>query len=236
MLHLSSANAETTPNKTVTLSTDQLDKLINSRIDILLKERLDEILISTTKESTKTVNEQQAEYENFSIASKINTVIAFEYFLALHPKGSFSEQAKKEISYLKYSRASKENTIASYTDFINNHPDNDNTEIAIYKRAKLINTLEAYDSYISAYPDGAKTRNVLYQKARITDTVDDYNKLLKNVWPNDRNVIYYRDKAALEAAKKTGTMGAFGSFIETYPKSQWIDQAKHFYKYGYDLD
>ena len=182
------------------------------------------------------LDEEKAEYESYSAASKTNTINAFEDFLSTYPRGSFTEVVQQQLIHLKYSQAKKENSIATYTNFINNYPNSKNTERAFYKRALLIDTIEGYDQYMQTYPEGSKTRNAKYQKARIIDSVITYNDLLENVWPNDRNIIYYRDKAALEEAKKIGNKQAFEEFIEKYPKSQWLDQAKYFHKYGYDLD
>lgn len=40
--------------------------------------------------------------------------------------------------------------------------------------------------------------------------------------------IYYRDKAAVDIAKKNGSIGALESFLERYPDSAWKNHAIHF--------
>jgi outer membrane protein assembly factor BamD (BamD/ComL family) len=77
-------------------------------------------------------------------------------------------------------------------------------EKAEYIEARQKNDVSIYDKYIKMYPYGS-----YYDIA-----------------------IYYRDKAALDLAKKIGTPEAFKEFLEKYPSSVWSDQAKYFMRYG----
>jgi outer membrane protein assembly factor BamD (BamD/ComL family) len=73
-----------------------------------------------------------------------------------------------------------------------------------------------------------------YIETRQKDDVSVYGKYIKKYpYGNYYDLaIYYRDKAALDLAKKVGTPEAFKEFLEKYPSSVWSDQAKYFMKYG----
>jgi outer membrane protein assembly factor BamD (BamD/ComL family) len=182
------------------------------------------------------MNELNREMEAFKYAMKSESVSAMQDFISLYPTSSFIEMANSTIERLQYKIAEDKNTIDAYNHYLNEYPENDYTEKAAYKRSVLINTINEYDSYLTKYPNGNWKKRILFKRARLIDTVDEYNEILLHVWPNDDNVIYYRDKAALKEAKAIGNKDAFKSFIENYPNSAWIDQAKYFYEYGYDPD
>ncbi|WP_174715122.1 hypothetical protein [Vibrio penaeicida] len=69
-----------------------------------------------------------------------------------------------------------------------------------------------------------------YDRLLKVDELEQYQKFLsiniKNRYTNA--IIYYRDKAALNEAKRIGTVKAFDNFIAAYPNSDWLEQAKYF--------
>lgn len=79
-----------------------------------------------------------------------------------------------------------------------------------------------------------KLERAEYIEARQKDDVSIYNQYIQKYSYGSYYdiVIYYRDKAALDLAKKIGTPEAFKEFLEKYPSSVWADQAKYFMKYG----
>jgi len=175
--------------------------------------------------------QQMSEYnkamEAFNLAMKQETIIAIQDFISLYPTSPFIELAELTIERLQYKESADKNTIEAYSLYLAEHPESKYTEKATYKRAALINTTEEYDSYLIKYPKGDWRKNTLYKKARLINTVEEYNKILSNIYPNDGTVIYYRDKAALDAAKKTNTTEAFIGFIEKYPTSSWLNTVEY---------
>lgn len=182
------------------------------------------------------MNERKKEVAAFKLAVKIGTVTAMQDFLSLYPASPFIELVKSTIERLQYQDAENKNTVEAFNYYLNEYPESSYVEKATYKRALLKHILSEYDAYLTRYPKGKWKKNIQYQRAMLVNTVEEYNNILKNVWPNNANVIYYRDRAALELAKEIGTKDAFKDFIDMYPNSAWIDQAKYFYKNGYDLD
>jgi hypothetical protein len=162
----------------------------------------------------------------FYLAMEIQTVMALQYFISMYPTHLYVELAESTIERLQYIEVTDKNTIEAYSLYLNKFPESKYGEKVSYKRSVLINTIVGYESHLLKYPKGQLSKNALYKKARLIDTVEGYNDILENVYPDNNAFIYYRDKAALDAAKKINTKEAFIGFIEKYPKSSLLDMAK----------
>jgi outer membrane protein assembly factor BamD (BamD/ComL family) len=191
-----------------------------------------------SQENTSSNNleaKQIREAHDFEIAMKTGTSSAMKDFISMYPRSEYMEYANSQIEMYEYKNAEKLNTVEAYNKFLDEHSDSNYSEQAEYRRSLLIHTINGYDSYMSKYPDGIWIKRVLFKKARLIDSVEAYDDLLRNVYPNDGTVIYYRDRAALNEAKENGSKAAFKEFIEKYPHSDWIDQAKYFYEHSDNL-
>jgi outer membrane protein assembly factor BamD (BamD/ComL family) len=180
----------------------------------------------------KNTLEQQMHEHNkvmkaFNFAMEQETITAIQDFISLHPTSPFNELAKSTIERLQYEESADKNTVEAYNLYLVEHPESKYSEKATYKRAALINTIEEYDSYLTKYPKGGWRKNTLYKKSRLVNTVEAYNIILSSIYPNDSTVIYYRDKAALDAAKEINTTEAFIDFIEKYPTSSWLNTVEY---------
>lgn len=121
--------------------------------------------------------------------------------------------------------------IDSYEQFMSTYPDSAyekyakiKIETLEFKDAVKQRTVEALDAFMSKYPESMNFRSAKYKRARILDDVDEYNAYMLE-YSDAEGVKYYRDRAALKAAKKIGTLEVFAEFIKLYPDSDWLGQA-----------
>jgi len=209
----------------------QMNKLIKITVPVLV------IIVSalfyseeilTVKNSLKSHSQEDEIAMNaFYLAMETQTITALKDFIVLYPTHSHVELIQSNIERLQYAEVVNKNTIEACDLYLNDFPASRYTDEVSYKRAILINTIAEYESYVVNYPKGNFIKNALYKKARLINTVDGYNAILENDSVDNDAVIYYRDKAALEAVKKINTKKAYLDFIEKYPDSSLLSIAKY---------
>jgi outer membrane protein assembly factor BamD (BamD/ComL family) len=135
-----------------------------------------------------------ADFEN---ASKIDSLEAYETFLKKHPKGEYSQKARRKIELAGWETAKTQDNIAGYENFLaemflwNNYSGtfNDAAKSRIeelhYKDAQNIDTVRAYSTFLEIYPQGrytdkaaARLEEVRYRQVRTSDKTEHYEDFI----------------------------------------------------------
>lgn len=147
----------------------------------------------------------------FELANERKTISDYEMYLVKCPDGKHAKEAKNKIAELKYSGIHDD--INQLRDFVYEYPDSQlATEARIlieeltYKQAKVSNSIKELYSYLKEYPEGRFTGKV----------EDEILKLeLKKI-----------DKKRFAKAGEIETVEAYEEFIEKYPQSEYITDAR----------
>lgn len=125
------------------------------------------ILINAVLFLSLTCYSQTKKWEN---TQEVNTIEAYQKFLAEYPDRKYSTQAKENLISLEYEKALKENSIDSYKYFLDNYPESKfkdeiqrKFEKVSWEEAKKNNTAKSYNDYLKNNPDGINKNDAITQ-------------------------------------------------------------------------
>jgi len=91
-------------------------------------------------------------------ASSVNSIEAYETFLAKNPRSEYSSEARSRHAGLVFEQAKRTNSIATYQEFLSKYGDTPSATEArerlatlAFKECKKENTLQSYTSFIEKY-------------------------------------------------------------------------------------
>ncbi|MBN2369507.1 MAG: hypothetical protein JXO72_03390 [Vicinamibacteria bacterium] len=100
-------------------------------------------------------------------AKAAGTIEALDAFLARHPEGPLSEQAKDAKEQIVFDGAKAIDTVAAYQDFLKRYPSGKLTGAAQsaieelhFKDAQTADTVQAYESFMSMHPQSSRAKLV----------------------------------------------------------------------------
>jgi hypothetical protein len=132
-------------------------------------------------------------------AQTVNTIEAYQDFLAQHPQGEFADKARARIQELRYRRALAENTIEACEDFIHIYLEGEfvdsirvQLEQLYYLRAISEDDSKIYRNYLRCFPYGQRAGEI---RERV-------------------------EKLDLAAARSANTVEALEEFLDRYPNSE----------------
>lgn len=138
-------------------------------------------------------------------AKDVNTIAAYDAFLARFPASTVARPATNYRNELAFKAAEAENTEASWNYFVRTYPEAEVLPQAIINRNKVAseaalkaNTVAAYSAFLQNYPDALQAPQM--------------QQRLNSV--------------AFDAAKATNTVDAYQAYLRDYPESIFVAQAK----------
>lgn len=161
----------------------------------------------------------------YKFARSVNTVEAYDDYLAAYPDGRHSIEAREGrtaaeefIDDHSYENAMAVNTVQAYQDYLTKHPDGrhvaearaarsraaDALDDYAYAHAHNIGTAEAYDGYLLKYPAGRHLDDARANRAIARQSVDD---------------------RAYELARRANTVRALDAYLLAYPSGRHFDKA-----------
>jgi len=154
---------------------------------------------------------------NFENARQVNTIEAYEEFVARFPEKKYTEQAKNELAGLyqekDWGNARTINTIDGFENFqkkypISSHAEEANTRISFLKEeqawisAQNINTIKSYEEFLSNYPNS------------------EFSKTAAN------NLYALKLELDWKEANETGTIQSYQTFLQNYPSGKYERDAR----------
>lgn len=119
----------------------------------------------------------------FAAAQKADTIEGYEQYLAAHPEGRFSLQARSRLEQLVLESARADKSLEAYDAYLERFPDGSLHERALAEREEFLfewartqDTLEAWEKFLEEYPRAHKDRR---NKARNMVAVLGYRDHLK---------------------------------------------------------
>jgi len=133
----------------------------------------------------------------YNKAVEINSVLAYDYFLGLHPWAKEHSRALYKRDVLIYEQLKLRNESTLYAEFIQRNPESHfvrlmqaDYELALYKEKTEMGDLEDYLLFISMYPTNRYVKDAedkIYELATVTNDVVSYDLFIQD-YPTNRNV------------------------------------------------
>jgi hypothetical protein len=121
-------------------------------------------------------------------ARQENNIIAYEYYLSVHPDGYHFLEAKAMLEAIYFSKVISSNSISDCQDFINKYPNSSNASIVTEKikslrfiETKAKNTISSYEQFLNNYPYGIFADSSSYYIKKIIGEREPEFKNLKTV-------------------------------------------------------
>ena len=159
---------------------------------------------------------QRMEKTNYEKACQKNTLVAYNEYLSMYPKGKYVQDVRKRVAEIERKN-----------------------EQDLYDYAAKVETAQAYEAYLKKYPNGRFAQEArgrledmeLWKKAKSANTIAAYRNYLstsKNKsfaqLANDA-ITDLESKDAWNAIKQSSSKSAIENFIQKYPKSSCLPEA-----------
>ena len=201
-LNKSSVNKKSIDDLTDTICRTALeDAIILNTVDGYQR-YLDFYLLAAWRLSEKAVDKRNI--VAYAIASKLNTVESYQYFITKYPSAAQLFDAKRKRNALAFAKAKDIDNIISYEIFISEYPEAIEKKQAVerihelaFAEATKKNTAKAYKGFIDKYPQSkqyAPAYKLFEEKQFFENTI-------------------------------TGNWESYKLFIENYPNHPWVDIA-----------
>lgn len=154
--------------------------------------------ISVFSQSTKTWEETQS----------VNSIEAYQAFIAKYPKGKYVEAAKLKLAQLEFTKARQRNTVAAYEEFIAKTSD-----------TELINEANLLIAKI-------REEEADYEKIKETKSIDEITSFQAK-YPNSKfkpETNRQLEVLRFESALSSGSSKALKDFLLRYPRSTYAQQ------------
>lgn len=120
---------------------------------------------------------------SFSEVQKLDTIEAYEAFLAKDPDGVYQSACEKRLEELYFERGQKEGTRAAWQAYVDRFPEGPNKDkarrelgFAVYSEAVKADTVEAYQAFLDGFAKGGDKWLVARAKGRIATL--EYGKVV----------------------------------------------------------
>ena len=159
---------------------------------------------------------QRMEKTNYEKACQKNTLVAYNEYLSMYPKGKYVQDVRKRVAEIERKN-----------------------EQDLYDYAAKVETAQAYEAYLKKYPNGRFAQEArgrledmeLWKKAKSANTIAAYRNYLstsKNKsfaqLANDA-ITDLESKDAWNAIKQSSSKSVIENFIQKYPKSSCLPEA-----------
>lgn len=159
---------------------------------------------------------QRMEKTNYEKACQKNTLVAYNEYLSMYPKGKYVQDVRKRVAEIERKN-----------------------EQDLYDYAAKVETAQAYEAYLKKYPNGRFAQEArgrledmeLWKKAKSANTIAAYRNYLstsKNKsfaqLANDA-ITDLESKDAWNAIKQSSSKSVIENFIQNYPKSSCLPEA-----------
>lgn len=159
---------------------------------------------------------QRMEKSNYEKACQKNTLVAYNEYLSMYPKGNYVQDVRKRVAEIERKN-----------------------EQELYDYAAKVETAQAYEAYLKKYPNGRFAQEArgrledmeLWKKIKSANTIAAYRNYLntsKNKsfaqLANDA-ITDLESKDAWNSIKQSSTKAAIENFIQKYPKSSCLPEA-----------
>ena len=176
----------------------------------------------------------------------LNSIVAYQDFIAKYPKGKYIEEAKLKIAQLEFIKVKQLNTVSAYKYFITKTSNEEllaqakfqidriQAEEAYFNKAKEANSLNEITTFINKYPNSIfnKEANQLLEKLDFEHTLVDSSLTSLNDFLNKFPKSQYAEQvnkkipsAKYYEAITIGTDEAIIKFIKSYNDSRLIKDA-----------
>jgi len=128
-------------------------------------------------------------------ASSVNTIGAYEDFLARNPRSEYSTEARSRLAKLSFDQARRSDSIVAYQEFLNKYKDTPSATEArerlatlVFEECKKENTVQSYMAFVQKHKG---THAAAEASARLDSLVDwsDVKKLVHGTLTSDQKSI-----------------------------------------------
>jgi outer membrane protein assembly factor BamD (BamD/ComL family) len=184
---------------------------------------------------------------DFESAGKIGSLEAYETFLKKHPKGEYSQKARKKIELARWETAKNQDNIEGYENFLAglslwknysgtfNNAAKSRIEELHYKDAQNIATVKAYSTFLDIYPQGkytdkavARLEEIRYRQVKMNDKIEHYEDFIKDFPKSrfNRSLLSRIEEKRFKNAVRSNSEKALRQFMQDFPKSKNLKDAE----------